>query len=157
MDYILNSLDARKALDKKFLRFPPYQEMQRPHKGWVKAIREALGMSAKQLANRMNVSQPRVTAIEKAELEDSLTLASLRSTAEAMDCALVYTFVPRKSLHNTVMNRAKLKARQIMGRVDHTMSLEDQSLNNDQLSEQIDELALDLINTKPRKLWDDDY
>lgn len=151
----MSSLDARKSLDKKFSRFPSYQEMQRPHKGWVKAIREALGMSAKQLANRMNVSQPRVTTIEKAELEDSLTISSLRSTAEAMDCALVYAFVPRNSLQDTVVKQARLKARKIIGRVDHTMSLEDQSLDNEQLTEQIEELAKDLINKKPRRIWDD--
>ncbi len=65
-------------------------KLARPHRGWVKAIREALGMTTAQFAQRMGVSQPRTTELEQAEIEDKITLGTLRRAAEAMNCTLVY-------------------------------------------------------------------
>tara|TARA_B100001093_G_C26300379_1_gene789121 strand:- start:171 stop:632 length:462 start_codon:yes stop_codon:yes gene_type:complete len=146
---------ARKALDKKIAALPSLQQMQRPHKGWTKAIREALGMTTSQLAKRLGVSQPRITSLEKAELDGTVTLATLRRAAEALDCALVYSFVPKKSLQETVKDRARLVAAKLIGKVDHTMSLEAQNLNKFALDEEIEELAEQIIREKKRILWDE--
>lgn len=146
---------ARKSLDKKLSKLPSIQDMQRPHKGWIKAIREALGMTSMQLAARLRVSQPRITALERSEIDETVTLASLRRAAEALNCALVYNLVPKTSLQEMVMNRAKYKAAKLIGRVDHTMSLEAQSLDKPALDEDIESLAKQLIKEKGRTLWDD--
>ena len=146
---------AREALDKKLAALPPLQEMQRPHKGWIKAIKEALGMSSKQLAKRVGVSGPRITALEKAEMDETVTLATLRRAAEALDCALVYSFVPKTSLQDTVENRAYLVAANLMGRVDHTMTLEGQNLDEQALDDEIKELADQLIRDKQNILWNE--
>ncbi|HZZ37352.1 MAG TPA: helix-turn-helix domain-containing protein, partial [Caulobacteraceae bacterium] len=53
----------------------------RPPKGWLRAVRDALGMTTKQLARRLGVSQPRVVALEKGEVDESVTLTSLRRAA----------------------------------------------------------------------------
>ena len=42
-------------------------------------------MTARQLGQRLGVSQPRVTAIEKAEAEGALTLQSLEKAANALN------------------------------------------------------------------------
>ena len=47
------------------------------------------------LARRLKVTPPAVRSFEQAEADDRITLASLRRTAAAMDCELVYTLVPR--------------------------------------------------------------
>ena len=65
-----------------------------PVKGWIKAIRDSLGMTAAQLANRMGISQSTLTAMEKAEARGAIQLSSLRRAAEAMNCTLVYALVP---------------------------------------------------------------
>lgn len=150
---IMNSEIARKALDKKLQLLPPLKHMQRPHKGWIKAVKEALGMTSKQLANRIGVSGPRITALEKAEMDESVTLGTLRRTAEALDCALVYSFVPKTSLQEAVKNRARLVAAGLIGKVDHTMALEAQNLDKLALDEEIEELAEQLIRDKPNILW----
>jgi predicted DNA-binding mobile mystery protein A len=54
-----------------------------PVKGWIRAIREALGMSGTQLANRLKVSQPRIPRLEQDELSGVVSLKTMRQAAEA--------------------------------------------------------------------------
>lgn len=72
-----------------FTRFP------RPSAGWLKTVRDALGMTLSELAQRLKVTAPAVHSFERAETEDRITLGTLRRSAEAMDCDLVYILVPR--------------------------------------------------------------
>lgn len=151
----MNDETARIALDKKLSALPSLQQMQRPHRGWIKAIKQALGMNSKQLAKRLGVSAPRVSALEKSEFDKTVTLASLERAAQALDCALVYSLVPKHSLQKTVENRARIVASRLIGKVDHTMSLEAQNLNKDDLDSEIERLAFKLVNEKQRILWDE--
>src|SRR6187402_1584857 len=97
---------ARKHLDRRLSGLKPVSDWARPPRGWIRAIRDAVGMTAEQLATRIGVSQPRVMAIEKAEARGSLTLQSLTRAAEALDCTLVYALVPNESLDVMVRKRA---------------------------------------------------
>ena len=146
---------ARKALDNKISALPPLQKLQRPHKGWIKAVREALGMNSKQLAARLNVSPPRITALEKSEIDETVTLASLRRAAEALDCALVYSFIPKGgSLENVLQVRARAAAAKVIGKVDHTMRLEAQNLRADKLDDEIENLAEQILRENHKIIWD---
>src|SRR5216684_5875804 len=98
---------ARKQLDKRLARLRPVDELVRPQRGWVRAIRDAIGMTAAQLAARMKVSQPRIADLEKAEVDGRLTLNSLERAAEALGCTLVYALVPHRSLEELVQDRAR--------------------------------------------------
>jgi predicted DNA-binding mobile mystery protein A len=68
-------------------------------------------MTTAQLAKRLGVSQPRAIAIQKAEISGSITLDSLERAAQALDCRLVYTLVPKKPLEKLVEERAGALAR----------------------------------------------
>lgn len=147
---------ARKALDQKILVLPALPKMQRPHKGWIKAVREALGMNSKQLAARLGVSPPRITALEKSEIDETVTLASLRRAAEALDCALVYSFVPKDGSFDEVLkSRARAAAAKIIGHVDHTMRLEAQNLEAGALEEEIENLAAQMVRENHKLIWED--
>lgn len=150
----MDKTTARKALDSKIASLPPLQKMQRPHKGWIRAVKEALGMSSKQLAARLGVSPPRITALEKSEVEETVTLASLRRAAEALDCALVYSFVPKGSFEEVLQTRARRIAADIIGKVDHTMRLEAQNLQSDKLNEEIENLAAQILREQHKIIWD---
>ncbi len=150
----MDKTTARKALDSKIASLPPLQKMQRPHKGWIKAVKEALGMSSKQLAARLGVSPPRITALEKSEVDETVTLASLRRAAEALDCALVYSFVPKGSFEEVLQARARRIAADIIGKVDHTMRLEAQNLQSDTLNEEIENLAAQILREQHKIIWD---
>ena len=114
---------ARKQLDKRLRPLREKDAFVRPPRGWVKAIREALGMTTAQLGKRLGVSQPRVVALEKAEASGAITLESLTRAAGALDCQLVYTLVPRSSLEEMTKERAIALARKRFSRTAHTMAL----------------------------------
>lgn len=147
---------ARKALDKRLnsLRNPEMFAM--PPRGWIKAIREALGMTTRQFARRMGVSQPRAVAIEKAEPEQSITLETLERAAHALDCQLVYALVPRHSLEQTVKDRALDVARRRLISTSHSMTLEDQAVDEQGQRAQIARLAEKLIAQPGSKLWEEE-
>ena len=146
---------ARKQLER---RLAPLRDttLVAPPKGWIKAIRESLGMTARQLAARMGVSPSRIPAIEKAEVTGATTLRTLRQTAAAMNCAFVYAFVPIEPLDDILRERATEKARKDVSRLDHTMRLENQALLKSDLDAE-QQRTIDLILAGPlRGLWDDE-
>ena len=134
---------ARSALDLKFstTREALQSVAAAPHTGWVRAIRDALGMSAADLAARMNVVESTVLRLETGERHGRVQLDSLRRAASALDCDLVYVLLPRNQLDTQVNQQALRRAKQGLGRVQHTMALEDQvapvSLAEELLQEQV--------------------
>lgn len=146
---------ARKHLDRQLASDRDRLMLARPPRGWIRAIRDALGMSTAQLAARLGVSQPRVVDIERRETQDAITLSTLRKAAEALDCTLVYALVPNRSLDETVRERAGKLADARLGRVHHTMRLEDQALGPDDLASERERLVEDLLRGDPRRLWDE--
>ena len=144
---------ARRQLDKR-LNTLRNSSFARPPRGWVKAIREALGMTTRQLAQRIGVVQSRAVDIEKAEVTGSITLESLERAARALDCELVYALVPRKPLETAVEERATNLAKSRIKAARHSMALEGQSLDEVDEREQIRQLARQLAEKFGSKLWE---
>lgn len=150
----LNSL-GRWALDTQLKPLRDMEPLIRPGRGWIKAIREAIGMTTGQFARRLCVSQPRVAALEKAEADGVVTLKSLRQAAEALDCDFVYALVPRKPLEQVVKDRARDVAERQLARTDQTMRLENQAVSKARMVRARDELAAELLRSD-RRLWADE-
>ena len=146
---------ARKNLDKKLNLLKNSEILARPQRGWVKAIREALGTTTAQFGRRMGVSQPRASNIEKAEATSKITLESLERAAEALDCRLVYALVPHESLDAQVKERARKLAEKHLTSVSHSMTLEDQRARDEDTREQFERLIQSLLNAPGSKLWDE--
>lgn len=144
---------ARRQLDKR-LNTVRSSSIERPPRGWVKAIREALGMTTRQLAQRIGVVQSRAVDIEKAEVTGSITLESLERAARALDCELVYALVPRKPLETVVEERATNLAKSRIKAARHSMALEGQSLDEVDEREQIRQLAKQLAEKSGSRLWE---
>ena len=126
---------------------------ERPSNGWIRSVRKPLGMSVRQLAFRMGMTQQEVSQLEASELDDSVTLKTLRKAAEAMGCQLVYAIIPVDgSLQDIVCGQATQKAKEIVTAVDHTMQLEAQGVGN--LQAKIEETAEELSKTPNSKLWE---
>lgn len=146
---------ARKQLERRLapLRDAP---IIAPPKGWIKAIRESLGMTARQLAARMGAAPSRIPAIEKAEITGATTIKTLRQAAEAMDCTFVYAFVPTKPLDDILRDRAKRKVSADVMRLDHTMRLENQALLRSDLEAEKQRMIDLFLSGSLRGLWDDE-
>ncbi|CAN5179324.1 mobile mystery protein A [soil metagenome] len=126
----------------------------RPGRGWIKAIRESLGMTTGQLARRLGVTQPRIAVLEKAEENEVVTLKSLRQAAEALNCTLVYALVPNQPLETLIKERARSVADKQLSLTNHTMRLEDQAMSGSRFLRARDDLAEELARND-RRLWDD--
>ena len=146
---------VREQLETTLQRFSILSTVNTPQRGWIRAVRDALGMTAKQLARRMDVTQQSVTRIEKDEPTGSVTIKTMKKTAEALDCQFVYGFVPKGSLEETVRARAKEVAVKRLTEVNQTMSLEAQSLSKEENQNVLTEMIEELANNPPSNLWDD--
>ena len=147
---------ARQQLDKRLNILQNMDILARPPRGWIKAIREALGMTTAQLGKRLGVSQPRAVGIEKAETSGSLTLESLERAARALDCRLVYALVPRKKLELLVEDRARELAKKRLRATSHSMALEDQRVDEADELEHLKRLVQKLLEQPGSTLWEDE-
>lgn len=150
---------ARRSLDKRAhaLRNGAVPgAWERPPRGWIRAVRDALGMTTRQLAQRMGVAPSRIPALERAEMSGATTLNSLRVAAEAMNCKIVYALIPQDSLDATVKSQAAHKAMQQLLRLNTTMELEGQALTLGALSDERERLMADWLSGAPARLWDAD-
>ncbi len=145
---------ARRQLDKRLTILQNPEALTPPPRGWVKAIRDALGMTAEQLGARLGVSQVRALALEKAEASGSVTLDSLERAARALDCRLVYALVPRKPLEELVEERAAERARKQLQTTRHSMALEAQPVDAAEEDAQLIRLTQELMNTAGSALWE---
>ncbi|MEQ1663259.1 MAG: mobile mystery protein A [Thiobacillus sp.] len=146
---------ARRQLDKRLSTPVRLEALARPPRGWVKAIREALGMTSAQLARRMGVSQPRVFTLEQAETRGAITLDSLERAAQALDCRLVYALVPRQPLDTLIEERARLLAKKRMMIASHSMALEAQGIDKGDENEQFRQLVRQITEKAGSGLWEE--
>lgn len=146
--------DAIRHLDARFADLRPLAAMQRPPKGWIRAIRDALGMTTAQLAKRLSVSQPRVVELEQSEVSGSLTLHTLQRAAEALGCRFVYALIPEKPLAETVRVRAEAVAQGQLASVQQTMRLENQSVSDKAVSDRLRNQLIEELLRRPARLWD---
>jgi predicted DNA-binding mobile mystery protein A len=144
-----NAERARRALDRRFSDFGPADAWTPPQAGWVRAIRDALGMSAAALADRMGVKEPAVFALERTERQGTARLDTLRRAAEALDCTFVYAMIPNQDLESNVRRQAGRIVDAELERARHTMALEDQEAD---LSDESRERMVDRV-ASTRGLW----
>jgi predicted DNA-binding mobile mystery protein A len=117
-----------KQLSRSLASFEEAKTVARPSHGWLQTIREALGISLKQVGRMAGSSKQLIQRFETAEAEDRITLRNLRRVAEAMGCELVYAIVPKSgSIEELAEQRARDEATKRVLSVEHTMALEDQA------------------------------
>lgn len=122
---------------------------------WINDVRTALGMSLEQLGKRMNMSPQGVKMLEQRERDGSITLKTLNQAAKAFGLSLGYGFITQAtSLEDLVSNQALIKAKEIVKRLNKTMSLENQTNSRKRLEKSIKELRAEIVRNKPKYLWD---
>jgi len=131
-----------------------WSSFQIPKLGWIRAIRDALGMSGRQLAERLAVKPPRISILEKAELEGKVTLKTMKRTSEALGCHFVYAIIPGGSLEQIVLKQVVEVLQDRMARTSHSMALEDQKLAESEEKQTFQDLIDETIRKIPRSLWD---
>ncbi|MDP8269122.1 MAG: mobile mystery protein A [Candidatus Tenebribacter davisii] len=144
----------REQIEKQLGKTQCLINIQVPHKGWIRSIKEALGMNGRQLAERMGVTKQWVSVLDKQELDGSITINTMKKSAEALNCAFVYCLVPQADLEDIVRDQAKKIALNRLQRASHTMSLEDQELDRKENNAIMNNMVERIMNEQPADLWD---
>ena len=125
----------------------------RPTGGWLRAVRQAMGMTTRQLAKSVGVTQAAVVDAERTEARGDITLATLRRYAAALGCELNYALVPKRSLQEMIEERADGIAREQVSRVRHSMALEDQATSQEDMERETEDLRRKLLAGRRSRLW----
>ncbi len=150
-DYTKLKLEQTEELLRPFRRIA---QASAPRNGWVRAIREALGMSAVQLAARLNVTRQSIEDLERNEVSGKITLERLNKLAGAMNCRVVYALVPEQPLAAIQRDRAHTIARRQLQHVSHSMKLEAQGVSQKEEERQLKLLIQKLLAGNPKRLWE---
>jgi predicted DNA-binding mobile mystery protein A len=134
-------------LERSLKSFVSAKDSQRPPRGWIRAIREATGLTVRELAKRLNKVPSVASHLEKSEAEYRITLGSLRDAADALGCQLVYALVPKSgSIQELAEQQARAKAAENVRAVEHSMALEDQAVGG--VDEKIEEQTKRILKRK---------
>lgn len=148
------------SLSNAVLPFSAAKSVMRPRRGWLRTVREALGMSLEQVAAALKLIRQSVRDFERAEAEEKITLSSLRRVAEAMGCDLVYAIVPKsgtfaelaeqvaRQKSKVAQEKARQQATRLVRAVDHTMALEGQGTGR--VNERIEEETQRILKRRKR-------
>lgn len=148
-----DNLIALKQLDRQLASLKE-KDCLMPRQGWVRTIRKALGMTIRQLAKRLSVVPSRVVKIEASEMEGGVTLRTMQSVAEAVDCRFVYSFIPNSTLEEMLKAQARKVALMQVSRAAHSMDLEAQSVEEKWLLEQVEDEIQELLRKSWKHLWE---
>ena len=127
-----------------------------PQEGWLRTVRTALGMSGPQLAKRLGVTKARISKAEHGELSGRVTLKTMQTMAEAMDCKFVYAVVPKGNVEEIIKQRAIEKAKVQVRSASTHMALEAQTLSKEQLEYEVERIAAQIVEKMPTDLWNDE-
>jgi predicted DNA-binding mobile mystery protein A len=143
----------RRILDQRFTTIRGLSLIQKPKSGWIKAVREGLGMTGAQLASRMNIAPSNVTILEGRESQSKTTLESMERAAKALGCKFVYAILPDDTLEKMIQAQAEKAAEELVRNVHHHMKLEKQNVEEDVRKEQIRSLAAEIKEKMDKRLW----
>lgn len=144
---------VREQLDKKLAKIRPILELPVPSGGWIKAIRESLGMTLNELGDKVGLSKSRISRIESAETTGEIKISTLENVAKGLGVKFVYGFVPEKDLEDMVSEQAKKIAQERLDRINHSMKLEEQGLKEEEQEKALNDLTEQILVEEPKNFW----
>ncbi len=128
---------------------------QRPAQGWLRTIRELLGMTTYQFAKRLGIAQSSAVGLEKREKQKAITLRSLEEAARALNCRLEYILIPNEPFKDTLRKRATKLAQKRLLETSKSMELEDQSVSESDMKRHLDILIEQILNEGRSEIWEE--
>lgn len=144
---------VREQLDGKLKPLKNFVATGLSNIGWIKTVREALGMTSSQLAMRAGLSQSRISHLEKAEEDGNIKLSTMHNIAKGLGMEFVYGFVPKDTLESMVREQARKIAMDRMKRLNHTMRLELQELSDNEKENALKDMIDKILIDEPKDFW----
>jgi len=88
--------NLRKDLEEALLPFRLARKLKGCRTGWLRSIRQAVGVPVDEVARRLGVCRWEVHRLEESEKNSRIMLASLSRAAKGLGCELVYALVPKE-------------------------------------------------------------
>ena len=145
---------AREQLDKKLDSLKTFATSGIPQQGWIKTVREALGLSARQLGEKAGIDQSRISRLENAEKDGSLKLSSLQKVAKGLNMRFIYGFVSENTLEEMVRSQARKIALRRLKQLNNTMRLEKQELSDEEQKKALEDMIEKILVDQPKDFWD---
>jgi len=125
-------------------------DVEVPAKGWIAAMRTALGMSAEYVGQRKGVSRNAVYQAERSEKDGAVSLKQMEQLAAAMGGRFVYAIVPDDRIDEMKYRQAKSKALQLLS-IEEAVS----NWSIDEKQDWVDDKAAELMHDMPAHFWED--
>jgi predicted DNA-binding mobile mystery protein A len=119
----------------------------------VRHIREALGMSQKQLAKKLGTTQQAVNKIEHSS--GSMTLKTLNRISAVFGFQPMISLVSGVTLEQMIEAQAEKKAGSIVKKTEATMAMEKQTVDKKSYKKSYDELVREFAENPAPSLWED--
>ncbi len=127
-----------------------FADVEVPQKGWIAAMRAALGMSAEYVAQRKGVTRNAVYQAERSEKDGAVSLKQMDQLAAAMGGKFVYAIIPNNRIDDMKYRQAKLKATQLLNDIESASCW-----TNDDKQDWVDDKAAELLHDMPSNFWED--
>ncbi len=117
----------------------------------IKTLREALGMTQKQLSFKVKRTIRSIRQIENGEAIPKIT--TLKKIAEALNTELTISLIPRQNIIDLLDNLAKNKAKELISISEVSSTLEVQSPSKTESKRQIENLKNEILKKRRSILW----
>ena len=118
----------------------------------IRQIREALGMTQLQLAERSNLQQSVIAEIEGGKRTD-LCLTTIAKLAGGLNCQSVVQMVPQKKIHDLVDEKSTELAQKIVAASSGSAAIELQMPDRSVINKEIKEVKRDILEKHRSSLW----
>ena len=142
-----------KAKDLKSVsELPAWLVSPLPFGGQARGIREALGMTQAQLAERSGFSQSMIAEIEGGK-RANLSLSTIQRLAAALECLPFVQMIPEKEIPRILDERSTEVATKLVSAVSGSAAIELQSPNPKTAKDEIRKIKKDLLEKHSSALW----
>ena len=118
----------------------------------IKNIREALGMTQEQLAQRSGLAQSRVSEIENGRTENP-NLSTVKKLAEGLNCQPLLQILPLKNISEILDEQSTTVARKIISISSGSAAIERQFPSENVIQKEIAGIKRDLLEKNRAALW----
>jgi len=118
----------------------------------IRTIREALGMTQVQLAERSDLTQSMIAGIETGERSNP-SFVTVNKLAEALNCSFISQLSPKKDIPVFLEEQSDHLARKIVAISSGSSAIELQSPSPKAVEEQILQIKKDLLGKHRSALW----
>lgn len=118
----------------------------------IKNIRESLGMTQEQLAQRSGLAQSMVAEIENGK-RTNLSISTIKKLAEGLYCDPLFQVLPKKDISEILDEQSTRLAEKIVFISSGSAAIEMQLPSQSAINEQIAQIKKDLLEKHRSALW----